>query len=114
MGPMFEQYMRNALLLLMEDAPNEPPTLMQVPRIFTDAPYRARKIARIHNPVVIDFWEKEAVKAGGDASLANMAPYITSKFGNFISNDYMRPIIGQAISAFNFRDVMDNKNRRSP
>lgn len=107
MGPMFEQYMRNALLLLMEDLPNEPATLMEVPRIFTDAAYRMRKLARIHNPVVIDFWEKEAVKAGGEASLANMTPYITSKFNNFISNDYMRPIIGQPKSAFNFRQVMD-------
>jgi hypothetical protein len=104
---MFQQYMRNALLLLMEDMPNEPATLVEVPRIFTDAAFRARKLARIHNPVVIDFWEKEAVKAGGEASLANMTPYITSKFGGFITNDYMRPIIGQAKSSFNFREVMD-------
>jgi len=109
MGPMFEQYMRNALLLMMEDMPNEPATLVEVPRIFTDSAYRARKLARIHNPVVIDFWEKEAVKAGGEASLANMTPYITSKFNNFISNDYMRPIIGQSKSSFNFREVMDSK-----
>ena len=108
MGPMFEQYMRNALLLMMEDMPNEPATLVEVPRIFTDTAYRARKLARIHNPVVIDFWEKEAVKAGGEASLANMTPYITSKFGGFISNDYMRPIIGQPKSAFNFREAMDS------
>lgn len=108
MGPMFEQYMRNALLLLMEDAPNEPATLIEVPRIFTDSEYRKRKLARVKNPVVIDFWEKEAIKAGGEASLANMTPYITSKFNNFISNDYMRPIIGQPKSAFNFREMMDN------
>ncbi|MFH1246713.1 MAG: type IV secretory system conjugative DNA transfer family protein [Candidatus Liptonbacteria bacterium] len=108
MGPMFEQYMRNALLLLMEDMPNEPATLVEVPRIFTDTEYRRRKVSRIHNPVVIDFWEKEAVRAGGEASLANMTPYITSKFNNFISNDYVRPIIGQAKSAFNFRDAMDS------
>ncbi len=108
MGPMFEQYMRNALLLLMEDMPNEPATLVEVPRIFTDSAYRTRKLARIHNPVVVDFWEKEAVKAGGEASLANMTPYITSKFNNFISNDYMRPIIGQPKSAFNFREAMDS------
>lgn len=107
MGPMFEQYMRNALLLLMEDMPSEPATLIEVPRIFTDVEYRRRKLERIHNPVVIDFWEKEAIKAGGEASLANMTPYITSKFNNFISNDYMRPIIGQPKSAFNFRQVMD-------
>jgi hypothetical protein len=108
MGPMFEQYMRNALLLLMEDMVNEPATLTEVPRIFTDPEFRKRKLARIHNPLVIDFWEKEAVKAGGEASLANMTPYITSKFNNFISNDYMRPIIGQAKSAFNFREAMDS------
>jgi type IV secretory pathway TraG/TraD family ATPase VirD4 len=108
MGPMFQQYMRNALLLLMEDAPNEPATLVEVPRVFTDADFRKRKLARIRNPVVVDFWEKEAVKAGGEASLANMTPYITSKFGGFISNDYLRPIIGQPKSAFNFRDVMDS------
>lgn len=107
MGPMFEQYMRNALLLLMEDMVNEPATLIEVPRIFTDAEYRRRKLERIHNPVVVDFWEKEAVKAGGEASLANMTPYITSKFNNFIANDYMRPIIGQPKSAFSFRQVMD-------
>jgi len=34
MGPMFQQYMRNALLLLMEDAKNEPATLVEVPRIL--------------------------------------------------------------------------------
>jgi len=108
MGPMFEQYMRNALLLLMEDMVNEPATLIEVPRVFTDPEFRKRKLARIKNPTVIDFWEKEAAKAGGDASLANMTPYITSKFNNFISNDYMRPIIGQAKSSFNFREVMDS------
>ena len=36
-----------------------------------------------------------------------MTPYITSKFNNFIANDYMRTIIGQPKSAFNFRQVMD-------
>jgi hypothetical protein len=108
MGPMFEQYMRNALLLLMEDMANEPATLIEVPRVFTDPAWRAKKLERIHNPVVLDFWQKEAVKAGGEASLANMTPYITSKFNNFISNDYMRPIIGQPKSAFNFREAMDS------
>lgn len=107
MGPMFEQYMRNALLLLMEDYQN-PATLIEVPRVFTDAAFRKDKLSRAANPTVIDFWEKEAVKAGGEASLANITPYITSKFNNFISNDYMRPIIGQPRSAFNFRRVMDD------
>ena len=109
MGPMFEQYMRNALLLLMEDAPNESATLMEVARVFTDQDFRERKLGRIHNPTVIDFWQKEAIKAGGEAALSNMTPYITSKFNNFTANDYMRVIIGQAKSAFRFREAMDEK-----
>ena len=36
-----------------------------------------------------------------------MTPYITSKFNNFISNDYIRPIIGQPVSSLNFRNLMD-------
>jgi len=106
-GPMFEQYTKNAILLLMEDMKNEPATLMEIPRVFTDDAYRNRKVARITNPVVVDFWTKEAGAATGEHSLANMSAYITSKFNNFIANDYMRPIIGQPKSAFNFRKVMD-------
>jgi len=109
MGPMFEQYMRNTLLLLMEDAVNEPATLVEVPRVLTDEEYRRRKLARIANPSVIDFWTKEAEKAGGEAALANMAPYITSKFNNFIANDYVRPIISQPKNSFNFREIMDQQ-----
>lgn len=107
-GPQFEQFLRYSLLLLMEDAANDPPTLMEVPRIFTDEKYRKTKLARIKSPNVIDFWEKEAVKTTGEAGLANMTPYITSKFNSFIANDYIRPIIAQPKSSFNFRDVMDN------
>ncbi len=107
-GPMFEQYTKNAVLLLMEDMANEPATLMEIPRVFTDPEFRNRKLTRITNPVVIDFWQKEALKATGEHSLANMAPYITSKFNNFIANDYVRPIIGQPKSAFNFREAMDS------
>jgi hypothetical protein len=107
-GPMFEQYMRYALLVLMEDMKNEDATLTEVPRVFTDAAYRNRKLERITNPMVVDFWTKEANKAGGETSLANMTPYVTSKFNTFLANDYMRPIIGQAKSAFNFRDIMDS------
>lgn len=105
-GPMFEQYMRNALLLLMDD-PAQQATLMDVPRIFADATFRAGLLAKCQNQVTKDFWEKEAEKAGGEAALQNVTPYVTSKFNTFVANDYMRPIISQPQSAFNFRQVMD-------
>lgn len=107
-GPLFEQYTRNALQLLMDD-PSEGATLMEVPRVMADAAYRKRLLDKCQNVVVKDFWIKEAEKAGGEAALANVVPYITSKFNTFIANDFMRPIVGQSKSALNFREIMDNK-----
>jgi hypothetical protein len=107
-GPMFEQYTRNALMLLMDD-PNEVYTLMEVPKVMSDADFRHRLLAKCNNILVKEFWEKQAEQAGGEAALKNMVPYITSKFDTFISNDYMRPIIGQTKSSFNFREIIDNK-----
>jgi len=107
-GPMFEQYMRNAMLLVMED-PESGSTLMEIPKVLADEEFRKLKLSRCNNPVVVDFWTKEAEKAGGEAALANMVPYITSKLTAFISNDMMRPIIAQQKSTINFREIMDNK-----
>ncbi len=107
-GPMFEQYMRNAMLLVM-DSPEIGSTLMEVPRVFRDVGFRKEKIKRCKDMTVIDFWQKEAEKAGGDASLENIAPYITSKLTTFISNDMMRPIISQQESTINFREAMDQQ-----
>ena len=108
MGPVFEQYMRNSLLLLMEGKVDEPATLMDVPVVLTDEKFRAEMLKNCHNDPVKKFWEEEAQKAGGDAALENIAPYITSKFSNFISNDYVRPIISQPHSSFSFRETMDS------
>lgn len=107
-GPIFEQYMRNAMLLVMSD-PDSGSTLMEIPKVLADADFRRMKLDRCKDPTVVDFWKKEAEKAGGDAALANVVPYVTSKLTSFISNDTMRPIIGQQNSSFNLRDIMDRK-----
>jgi TraM recognition site of TraD and TraG/Helicase HerA, central domain len=107
-GPMFEQYMRNAMLLIMEH-PESGSTLMEISRVLADESFRRMKLSHCANPIVRDFWQNEAEKAGGDAALANMVPYITSKLTPFIANDFMRPIIGQQVSALNFREIMDGK-----
>ncbi len=107
-GPMFEQYMRNAMLLVMDD-PASGSTLMEIPKVLADEEFRRLKLSRCQNQTVVDFWRKEAEKAGGEAALANIVPYITSKLTSFISNDMMRPIIGQQKSAFNLREIMDKQ-----
>ena len=82
---------------------------MEISKVLADADFRKYKLSKCANPVVKDFWQKEAEKAGGEAALANMVPYITSKLNTFVSNDIMRPIIGQQESAFNLREVMDSR-----
>ncbi len=105
-GPIFEQYFRNAAMLVMED-PASGSTLFEIERVLTDKAFRDLKLSRSKNVVVNTFWTQIAEKAGGEASLKDMVPYIASKFDGFLSHDVMRPIIMQQRSAFNFRDVMD-------
>ncbi len=107
-GPMFEQYFRNAVLLTIED-PTSGSTLLDVSRVLASKEFRELKLSRCKNPVVTQFWREVADKAGGEASLANIVPYIVSKFDNFLSNEIMRPIIAQEKSTFNFREIMDTK-----
>lgn len=107
-GPMFEQYFRNATLLVIED-PDSGSTLLDVSRVLSDKTYRELKLSRCKNPVVVQFWREIADKAGGEASLQNIVPYITSKFDTFLANDIMRPVIAQEKSSFDFRKVMDEK-----
>ncbi len=108
MGPMFEQYFRNATMLVIED-PETGHTLLDVSRVMSNKAYRDLKISKCKNPVVVQFWKEVAEKAGGDAALANIVPYITSKFDVFLANDIMRPIVAQEKSSFNFREIMDGR-----
>jgi hypothetical protein len=107
-GPMFEQYFRNSVMLVLED-PESGNTLLDVSRVLSNKQFRDMKISKCKNPLVVQFWKEIAEKAGGEASLANIVPYIVSKFDVFLQNDIMRPIISQEKSAFNFREIMDNK-----
>lgn len=108
MGPMFEQYFRNATMLVIED-PESGSTLLEVSRVMSDKAFRDLKLSRCKNPVVVQFWTEIAEKAGGEAALANIVPYIVSKFDVFLANEIMRPVIAQEKSSFNFRQIMDEK-----
>jgi hypothetical protein len=108
MGPVFEQYFRNATMLVIED-PESGNTLLDVSRVLADEEFRKLKLSRSKNPIITQFWRDVAEKAGGESALANIVPYITSKFDVFLANDIMRPIIAQSKSSFNFRQIMDEK-----
>ncbi len=106
-GPGFEQYFRNATLLVMEH-PESGNTLLEISRVFSDKDFRDYKLSKTKNPLLIQFWQN-AEKTTGEQGLQNWTQYVTSKFDVFLSNDVMRPIIVQEQSAFNFRQIMDSK-----
>lgn len=105
-GPMFEHYLRNALLALIEDPAA---TLIDVPRMFVDAPFRAGILAQNTNPIVKQFWEQEFAQSQRGQMSADMLSYVISKLGRFISNTTVRNLIGQAHSSFDVRQIMDEK-----
>jgi len=106
-GPMFEHYMRNAMLALMADKEN-PGTLVEIPRMFTDDEFMKEKVSKVVDPIVRSFWLKEWAKTTGQ-SRSDMLGYVVSKVGRFIENTMVRNIIGQTKSGFDLGDIMDNK-----
>ncbi|HYF10295.1 MAG TPA: TraM recognition domain-containing protein [Candidatus Paceibacterota bacterium] len=106
-GPAFEQYFRSSALLVMEH-PESGSTLLEIGRVLADPEFRALKLSHCQNPIITQFWEN-AERTTGEQSLANFVPYVTNKFDVFMTNEIMRPVIAQQKSAFNFREMMDEK-----
>jgi hypothetical protein len=106
-GPMFEQYFKGALQLIMAD-PENPGTLVDMSAVFEHKAFREALIKRAGPSLLTDFW-RMAERSGGEATLANIAPYIVSKLNSFVHNALFRPIIGQTRSTVDFREIMDNR-----
>lgn len=106
-GPKFEHWTRNGILTLMEDEETGA-VLFDLPRLFSEREFAAEKIAKVKDPVVKSFWQREMAQTS-DFHKSEMLGYFISKFGRFITNEMMRNIIGQPKSAFDIRDVMDNQ-----
>jgi hypothetical protein len=104
-GPMFEHYMRNAMLALMADKEN-PGTLVEIPRIFVDEEFMRERLKKVTDPLVRNFWEKEWAQTTG-ATRSDMLGYVISKVGRFVENEMMRNIIGQSHSSFDLAKIMD-------
>ncbi len=106
-GPMFEHQMRNVMLTLMADTEN-PGSIAEIPRMFTDDSFVAKWKKKLHDPMVLAFWDKEMAKTS-DFHKSEMLGYLISKVGRFVENQMVRNIIGQTHSGFSFREVMDKK-----
>lgn len=106
-GPRYESMFRNAALTVMAD-PNGG-SFIDIPKLFRDKDYVKQKLKYVTDQNVLDFWLKEVPQSQRSNDFGEVVSWFVSKFGAFLSNGMMRNIIGQIDSAFNLRDIMDNK-----
>ena len=104
-GPRFEHAIRNAMLTVMSEPGN---TFVEVVRVLTDSRFVQELLPKVTDPVVRRYWTDQIAQTA-DFHKSEVLDYIVSKFGRFVTNRMMRNIIGQSKSAFNLRDIMDNK-----
>lgn len=105
-GPRYEHWFRNAALTVMSNP--EGGTFIDIPKVFTDKQYERQLKKYVTDKTVLDFWDRELAQTS-DYHKSEVLGWFVSKFGAFLSNEMMRNIIGQSKSAFNLREVMDNK-----
>ena len=105
-GPRYEHWFRMAAKTVMANPAGG--TFIDIPKVFTDNEYAKELIKHVKDQVVLDFWHKEMASTT-DYHKSEILGWFVSKFGAFLANDMMRNIIGQSKSAFNLRDIMDNK-----
>lgn len=106
-GPRYEHLFRSAALTVMADPAGG--SFIDIPKLFRDPQYVKQKLQYVTDPVVLEFWQKEMPQSQRSNEFGEVVSWFVSKFGAFLSNNMMRNIIGQTKSAFDLRDVMDNK-----
>jgi hypothetical protein len=106
-GPMFEYYMRNAMAALSADK-DDIGTIVEIPRMFTDNAFMEKKVSKVSDHIVRDFWLKEWKQTTGQTR-SDMLGYVVSKIGRFVADETMRNIIGQQKSGFDIDKIMSGK-----
>ena len=102
-GPRLEHILRNTVLALL-DYPDS--TMLSIPRMLTEKPFREEVIEHIKDPVIADFWVNEFGAMDGKFATEAVSP-ILNKIGQFLSTPTIRNIVGQPRTAINIRQLMD-------
>jgi hypothetical protein len=100
-----EYILGNTLLALLEYPDS---TLLEVNKMLVDKDFRNKVVSTITDPSVKSFWVDEFAKYT-DRFAAEATPAIQNKIGQFTANPLIRNIIGQPVSSFDLRKVMDER-----
>ncbi len=99
------EYILNNTMLALLEYPE--PTLLGINRMLTDKDYRKKVIATVTDPTVRNAWDE--LMKWDDKRWSEAISALVNKVGQFTTNPVVRNIIGQPVSTFNFRQVMDEK-----
>lgn len=102
-GPRLEYILRNTLLTLVA---KPGATLLDVPRILTNKPYREEYLAAVQDPVLHNFWHDEYDKYSEKFQSEAISP-ILNKVGQFITSPTIRDIISHPNSTVDFEELMN-------
>lgn len=100
-----EYILQNTLLALLEYPGS---TLLDVNRVLTNKTFRAEVVERVTDPIVKAFWTEEFATYT-DRYTQEATPAIQNKIGQFTANPLIRNIVGQPVSSFDLRKIMDEK-----
>ncbi|OGZ53323.1 MAG: hypothetical protein A3B25_03755 [Candidatus Ryanbacteria bacterium RIFCSPLOWO2_01_FULL_48_26] len=106
-GVMFDEYVQNAILLLLEST-SENASIFDLPRVFTDKKYREKLLSKSRNGELAHFWEYKARSSSGAAVLEYMAPFVFSKFKKFASSNHLRSALQDPVSAVDIESAVLN------
>lgn len=102
-NPRMEHLIRYITLALL-DTPDS--SVLGIPRILSDTPFRQRVIMQIKDPVVKAFWTNEFSASNEQLSRDAIVP-IMNKVSQFVANPVVRNMVGQKQNNLDFRKFMD-------
>jgi len=104
-GPRLEHFLFHGVAALLCAAR---PTLIDLPRVYTDAKFRDALIPRIHDPIIARFWLQE-FPSYDDRFRAEAAAPILNKVGQIVASPAVRNILGQIAPKFDLHHAMQRR-----
>jgi hypothetical protein len=104
-GPRLEHILRHSLFTLL-DYPQS--TLLDLPRLLTDAGFRKELLFHVRHREILSFWLNEFDKYSPWLRSEAISP-ILNKVGQFLVNLPLRNIVGQTRSTFDLKEITNGK-----
>jgi hypothetical protein len=101
-GARMEDLMRNSFITLAEAGL----TLLEVPRLLTDADFRAQLASHVRSPEARNYWENRFAPLPARTK-AEWIESTLNKVSTFITDPWIRDMVGQTHSTIDLRKWMD-------